>query len=73
MQCPECGATHIRKNGKKKGKQNPIYVSCGCQFINLYAPQRGDSDEFKRECIKIYVNQSGFRSIERVKGVHPYH
>ncbi|WP_422393855.1 transposase-like zinc-binding domain-containing protein, partial [Phormidium tenue] len=20
MQCPDCGATHIRKNGKRKGK-----------------------------------------------------
>ncbi|MGJ3251190.1 MAG: transposase-like zinc-binding domain-containing protein, partial [Elainellaceae cyanobacterium] len=26
MQCPECGGTHIRKNGKKKGKQNHICV-----------------------------------------------
>ncbi|MBD1810180.1 transposase-like zinc-binding domain-containing protein, partial [Microcoleus vaginatus] len=24
MQCPECKSTHIRKNGKKKGKQNHI-------------------------------------------------
>ncbi|HHP7244200.1 MAG TPA: transposase-like zinc-binding domain-containing protein [Elainellaceae cyanobacterium] len=29
MQCPECGATHTRKNGKKKGKQNHICVACG--------------------------------------------
>ncbi|MBW4651821.1 MAG: IS1 family transposase, partial [Kaiparowitsia implicata GSE-PSE-MK54-09C] len=28
MQCPECGATHIRKNGKRKGKQNHICVTC---------------------------------------------
>ncbi|MBE9157007.1 IS1 family transposase, partial [Nodosilinea sp. LEGE 06152] len=28
MQCPECGATHIRKNGKRKGKQNHICVAC---------------------------------------------
>lgn len=21
MQCPECGASHIRKNGKKKGEK----------------------------------------------------
>ncbi|MGJ3250906.1 MAG: transposase-like zinc-binding domain-containing protein, partial [Elainellaceae cyanobacterium] len=28
MQCPECGGTHIRKNGKKKGKQNHICVHC---------------------------------------------
>ncbi|MBD2068121.1 IS1 family transposase, partial [Leptolyngbya sp. FACHB-671] len=24
MQCPECGSTHIRKNGKRRGKQNHI-------------------------------------------------
>ncbi|MBD1867050.1 IS1 family transposase, partial [Cyanobacteria bacterium FACHB-471] len=27
MQCPECGSTHIRKNGKKRGKQNHICVA----------------------------------------------
>jgi len=70
MQCPECGATHIRKNGKRKGKQNHICVACGRQFIDAYDPHRGYSDEFRRECIKMYVNGSGFRAIERVKGVH---
>ncbi|MBD1926235.1 IS1 family transposase, partial [Trichocoleus sp. FACHB-90] len=24
MQCPECGSSHVRKNGKNKGKQNHI-------------------------------------------------
>ncbi|WP_416666325.1 IS1 family transposase [Egbenema bharatensis] len=70
MQCPECGATHIRKNGKRKGKQNHICVACGRQFIDTYDPHRGYSDEFRRECIKMYLNGSGFRAIERVKGVH---
>ncbi|MGD1899283.1 MAG: IS1 family transposase, partial [Phormidesmis sp.] len=31
MQCPECQSTHIRKNGKKKGKQNHICAECGRQ------------------------------------------
>ncbi len=70
MQCPECGATHIRKNGKRKGQQNHICVTCGRQFINAYEPPRGYSDEVRRECLKMYVNGSGFRAIERVKGVH---
>lgn len=70
MQCPECGSTHIRKNGKKRGKQNHICVNCGRQFIEHYAPAQGYSDEVKRECLKMYVNGSGFRAIERVKGVH---
>ncbi len=69
MQCPECQSTHIRKNGKKKGKQNHICVNCGRQFIDQY-DELGYSNEFKRECLKIYVNGMGFRGIERVKGVH---
>ena len=70
MQCPECGFSHVRKNGKKKGKQNHICVRCSRQFIDQYAPPKGYSDEFKRECLKMYVNGMGFRAIERVKGVH---
>jgi IS1 family transposase len=70
MQCPECQSTHIRKNGKRRGKQNHICVKCGRQFLADYAPHPGYSDEVKRDCIKMYVNGSGFRSIERVKGVH---
>ena len=70
MQCPECGATHIRKNGKRKGKQNHICVTYGRQFIEAYKPHRGYSDDVRRECLRMYVNQSGFRAIERVKGVH---
>ncbi|MBW4444342.1 MAG: IS1 family transposase, partial [Plectolyngbya sp. WJT66-NPBG17] len=28
MQCAECQSTHIRKNGKRRGKQNYICVGC---------------------------------------------
>jgi transposase-like protein len=70
MQCPECHSTHIRKNGKRKSKQNFICVKCGRQFIECYDPPKGYSDEVKRECLKMYVNGMGFRGIERVKGVH---
>lgn len=70
MQCPECGSTHTRKNGKKRGKQNHICVTCSHQFIDHYDPPKGYSDEFKQECLKMYINGSGFRAIERVKGVH---
>ena len=69
MQCPECQSTHIRKNGKKKGKQNHICVNCGRQFIDQY-DELGYSNEFRRECLKMYVNGVGFRGVERVKGVH---
>ncbi len=70
MQCSECNSTHIRKNGKKKGKQNHICVDCGRQFIDCYETSRGYSDDVKRECLKMYVNGMGFRGVERVKGVH---
>jgi transposase-like protein len=66
----ECKSTHIRKNGKKKGKQNHICVQCGRQFISEYEPQRGYSETIKRDCLKMYVNGMGLRAIERVKGVH---
>ena len=70
MQCPECQSTHIRKNGKRKGKQNHICVDCGQQFIDCYDPAKGYSDEVKRDCLLMYTNGLGFRAIERVKGVH---
>lgn len=70
MQCPECTASHIRKNGKKRGKQNHSCVDCGRQFIDHYEPSRGYAEEVKRECLRMYVNGSGFRAIQRVKDVH---
>ncbi len=60
MECPRCASTHIRKNGKQRGKQNYICVKCGRQFINNYEP-KGYSQKIKRECLEIYVNGSGFR------------
>jgi transposase-like protein len=38
--------------------------------MEVYKPQRGYSEEMKRECLKMYVNGLGFRAIERVKNVH---
>lgn len=70
MQCPYCGSTQIRKNGKRKGKQNHICTACNRQFIDVYDPPKGYSEELKQECLKMYLNGMGFRAIERVKGVH---
>jgi hypothetical protein len=69
MQCPECESTHIRKNGKKQGKQNHICVDCGRQFIDVYSPAKGYSDEMKTLCLRMVVNGTGFRAIERVTSV----
>ena len=70
MECPECRSQQIRKNGRNKGKQNYICADCGRQFIADYNAYQGYSDEFKRECLKLYVNGMGARALERVKGVH---
>lgn len=70
MQCPYCESTEILKNGKRRGKQNHKCTNCGRQFIDVYSPPRGYSDEVKKECLRLYVNGMGFRAIERDKGVH---
>jgi len=70
MNCPDCGSTNISKNGRQRDKQNYICKACRRQFIATYDPPSDYSDEFKRECLKMYVNGMGFRGIERVKGVH---
>ena len=69
MKCPRCESTHIRKNGRQRGKQNYICVNCKRQFIESY-DQKGYTEDVKIECLEMYVNGSGFRAIERVKKVH---
>ena len=70
MKCPECQSNPIRKNGIKKGKQNHLCMNCRRQFVIRNKAPRGYSDEFKRECLKMYVNGMGLRGIELFKGVH---
>lgn len=69
MQCPRCAFTELSKNGQHHGKQNYICRCCRRQFVEFYDP-KGYPDDLKRECLKMYVNGSGFRAIERVKKVH---
>ena len=69
--CPECRVGHVTKNGfNRQRKQQYLCHDCGRQFITNYDSHRGYSDEFKREYLRMYVNGSGLRQIERVKGVH---
>ncbi len=49
-----------------------ICVNCGRQFIDVYSPPKGYSDEIKQECLRSYVNGMGFRAIERDKVLSPY-
>ena len=69
MKCPRCDSNHICKNGKQRGKQNYICADCGRQFIE-YHNQKVYSDKMKRECLEMYFNGYGFRTIERLKKVH---
>jgi insertion element IS1 protein InsB len=70
MECPECRASKIVKNGRIKGKQNYICKDCGRQFIDNYEAHRGYPPQIKQQCLSMYVNGMGFRAIERVTGVH---
>ena len=69
MKCPKCQSDKIRKNGRRRGKQNYHCKICARQFIDQYT-QRGYSKEVKETCLKMYVNGLGFRAIERVTGVN---
>ena len=51
-------------------QQDSSLNSATPQFITDYQAYRGYPEEFKRECLKMYVNGMGLRAIERVKGVH---
>lgn len=68
MKCPECGGTHIRKNGHRQRQQNYICVTCGRQFLEHYR-HRGYSDDVKRLCLRMYVNGMGIRGIARVTNI----
>jgi transposase-like protein len=70
MKCPECRSSKINKNGQRNGKQNYICKECRRQFIDYYETPRGYSLQVKQQCLSMYVNGMGFRSIERVMGVH---
>ncbi|UBF29798.1 hypothetical protein K9N68_36850 (plasmid) [Kovacikia minuta CCNUW1] len=70
MQCPNCGSTEIRKNGKRGSKQNHICTHCHRQFIDVYDPPQGYSKAVKQHCLTLYANGMGFRAIERSTGVH---
>ncbi|MEO1621137.1 MAG: IS1 family transposase [Cyanobacteria bacterium J06632_3] len=70
MECPECHSEHVRKNGKRRDKQNHICVDCGRQFVENPQVERGYSDDVQRLCLKMYSNGMGFRAIGRVTDIH---
>ena len=69
MKCPNCQSNQVRKNGRRRGKQNYQCKKCQRQFIDQYT-QTGYPRSVKESCLKMYVNGLGFRAIERVSGVN---
>lgn len=69
MECPTCQSQKICKNGHHRGKQRYKCSTCGRQFLESYS-LNGYNERIKQSCLKMYVNGSGFRAIERVMDVH---
>ena len=67
-ECLYCQSIHIRKNGKRKGKQNYHCKSCDRQFIHSHS-MRGYSSEMKERCLNLYFEGMSYRAIERETGV----
>lgn len=67
-ECLYCQSIHIRKNGKKKGKQNYHCKKCDHQFIHSHSV-RGYSSEIKEHCLNLYFEGMSYRAIERETGV----
>jgi transposase-like protein len=70
MKCPECKSNLINQNGCKRGKQKYICKQCGRQFIEKAEINYGYAPEIKQECLTMYMNGNGFRTIARVKDMH---
>ena len=69
MECPDCGSTNVRKNGKRRGKQNHLCKNCKRQFIDIYSSSQKYPDETRKKCLEMYLNGMGFRGVERVTKV----
>jgi transposase-like protein len=69
MNCPNCQATEVSKNGHRKGRQCYKCKHCGRQFLGHYRPWQYSTD-VKQLCIKMYLNGMGLRAIEQVTQIH---
>ena len=58
--CSDCQSTHIRKSGRRRGKQNNICVAYRRHFVENLKAHRDYSDDIRALCLKIAVNGMGF-------------
>jgi AcrR family transcriptional regulator len=68
MICSACGGEKIAKNGHRHGKQRYICKTCGKQF-GSESSARGYPIAVRQQCLELYQQGMGFRSIERQTGV----
>lgn len=66
--CPCCQSLNIRKNGKRRGKENYKCQKCDRQFVDSYS-SKGYSAEIKQNCLNLHSNGMGYRAIGREMGI----
>ncbi|OAV63655.1 Transposase [Bacteroidales bacterium Barb6XT] len=68
MNCPKCSSEKKIKSGFAKGRQRYKHKDCGYNYtVELKPAARLDS--IKKQALRLYLEDSGFRSIGRLSGV----
>lgn len=65
-ECPYCGSTKVRLNGKSRGTQRMLCLSCNKTFAK--DPKRVSKSD-KQKAILMYLNNVGIRKIALFFGV----
>jgi len=69
IECKKCASNQLVKNGYSAGKQRYKCKECAYNFVEGDDRQKYDmSDRLK--VIKLYLENCGIRTIERLTGVH---
>lgn len=69
VKCKQCGNSVFIKNGIVLGKQRYRCKECGYNFRSGDKRERY-KDEERMKVIKLYLENCGIRSIERITGIH---
>ena len=67
MRWPKCKGEEETKNGFKNGIKRYKCKTCGCNYTK--STPHGYPIELKREALRYYLEEIGFRRIERLPGV----
>jgi transposase-like protein len=69
IECKECGSAEYVKNGIVCGSQRYRCKGCGCNFREGDKRQKYTMQD-RLKVIKLYLENCGIRTIERVTGIH---